>query len=352
MEKARKLRLWVIVFAVTAGTVALLISNRAHMAAKATTEIITSVPVTVTPVEKQKLTDRISVVGTIAANNDVWVVSETQGRVTRVFVEVGDYVKAGGTLVQIDDELKRAALAAAEVNYEKTQKDLERFEVLHKQGTASDTQTESIRLAYKAAEAQYIVARRQYNDTRITSPIAGIITARPVNVGTNVNNGTQVANVVDIAKLKVKVNLAERDAFKIRTGDSVRVTTDVYPGTEFDGKVETISSKADESHTYAVEVGLPNSNDHPLKAGMFGRVLIVARTQDESLVIPRQSLIGSAKDAQVFAVEGSVARLRPIVLGGEFGDKLEVLSGLKEGEKIVVSGQNNLKDSVSVRVGE
>lgn len=352
MEKSKKLRIGVIALLVTAGTVALLISNRARMAAKATTDIVTTIPVSVAPVEKQKLTDRISVVGTIAANNDVSIVSETQGRVTRVFVEVGDYVKAGATLVQIDDEMKRASLAAADVNYEKAKKDLERFDVLHKQGTASDTQTESARLAAKAAEAQYIIAKKQYDDTRITSPISGIVTSRPVNVGTNVNNGTQVANVVDIAKLKVKVNLAERDAFKVKVGDDVTVTTDVYPGVEFAGKVETISSKADESHTYAVEVGLPNSKDHPLKAGMFGRVLIVSPNQNESLVIPRQALLGSAKDAQVFTVEGSVARLHSIILGAEFGDKLEVLSGLKQGDRIVVSGQNNLKDSTSVRIEE
>ena len=160
MEKIKKARIWIITAVVFAGIVALLLSNRARMAAKATTEIITSVPVSVVSVEKQKLIDRISVVGTIAANNDVSVISETQGRVTRVFVEVGDLVKAGAPLVQVDDELKRANLAAAEVNYEKAKKDFERFEVLQKQGTVSDTQMESARLAFKAAEAQYIIAKR------------------------------------------------------------------------------------------------------------------------------------------------------------------------------------------------
>ncbi len=352
MEKKKKFRIWTVVTIVFVGMIAVLLSNRARMTAKARSKIMTSVPVSVVTVQKQKLVDRISVVGTITANNDVTVLSETQGRIVQVFVKVGDYVQAGSPLVQVDDEMKKANFAAAEVNYEKAKKDRERFDALHESGTASATQLESARLAYKSAEAQYVIAKKQLQDTRISSPIAGIVSSRPVNVGAKVSENTLIANVVDIATLKVRANLAERDVFKIKVNDKVDVTTDVYPGVHFAGTIETISAKADENHTYAVEIKLPNSRKNPLKAGMFGRATVESTGQNESLTIPRRALVGSAKNPQVFTVEVGIAVLRQVVLGGEFGDNLQIISGLTGSERVVISGQNNLKDSTSVRIEE
>lgn len=330
--------------------VAILMYNKSRMAAESKTDVLTSIPVSVTQVVKQQITDARSLVGTVAANNDVAIVSETQGKVTAVHAEVGKYLEAGAMIVQIDDELKKANLASAETNYEKARKDLERFESLYKQSAATDQQIEGARLAAKAAEAQYVVARRQESDTRIATPISGILTSRPVDVGTYVQNGTQVANVVDISRLKVKLNVAERDVFRLKTGDKVEVTTDVYPGETFEGKLATISSKADEAHTYPVEVRLPNSREHPLRAGMFARVRFTSIAAGEELTIPREALVGSTKDAQVYVVDGTIAHLRGLVVGAEVGTRLVVLSGLKEGETIVVSGQNNLRDNAAVTV--
>jgi len=307
-------------------------------------------PVTVAEVAKERLSESVSLVGTITANNDVAIVSETQGRVTKVSANIGDYVQAGSTIVQVDDELKQAAYATAEVNFEKAKKDLDRFESLIKENSISDTQLEGARLAFKSAEAQYIVARRQFNDTKIKSPISGILSSRPVDVGTMIQNNNTVANVVDISKLKVKLNVSEQDAFRIKVGDKVDVTTEVYPGVTFEGKVSTISSKADDAHTYPVEVVLANSSTHPLKAGMFGRVSLVSVKDHESVTIPRQALVGSTKKPQVYVVDNGFARLRDIVVGAQVGTNLEVLSGVRQAETIVLSGQNNLKDSVAVTV--
>jgi RND family efflux transporter MFP subunit len=331
-------------------TIAVLLSNKSRMQAKSRNDEMRFFPVTVVPVTDQKLTENISLVGTIVGTNDVAVVAETQGKITKVFVNVGDEVKAGQVLLQVDDELKQAAFEAAQVSYEKARKDYERYRTMMKQHSVSDAQLEGTRLAYKGAEAQFIVARRQYNDTRIKSPISGIVTARPFNIGTMVQNNTVVANVVDISRLKVKINVAEQDVFKMREGDSVDVTTDVYPGVTFRGRISTISDKADDAHTYPVEVALANNKEHPLRAGMFGRVSFVAVRPTEALTIPREALVGSAKDAQVYVVQNGIAYLRNIVIGGEYDTKLSVRSGLTDGEKIVVNGQNNLKDSTAVTV--
>jgi RND family efflux transporter MFP subunit len=346
----KKMKLISGVLVVLALTVLVLLNNKSKMQARSKTDVARFLPVTVAEVTTEKLSETVSLVGTIMANNDVAIVSETQGKVVKVLAAVGDYVPAGSTIVQIDDEVKQANYTTAEVNYEKTRKDLERFESLSKDNSVSDTQLEGARLAFKSAEAQYIVARRQFNDTKIKTPISGVVSARPVDLGTMIQNNMTVANVVDISTLKVRLNVSEQDAFRIQVGDKVEVTTDVYPGVIFEGKVSTISSKADDAHTYAVEVVLKNSPKHPLKAGMFGSVSFVAVQDHAAITIPRQALVGSTKKPQVYVVENGIARLRDIVVGAQVGTNLEVLSGVKPAETIVLSGQNNLKDSVAVTV--
>lgn len=320
------------------------------MQARSKNDEIKFLPVSVVDVGKQKLSETLSLVGTITANNDVAIAAETQGKVIAVRAQIGNYVKAGAVIVQLDDELKQAAYATAEVNYQKAKKDLERYETLIKDNSVSNAQLEGARLAFKSAEAQYIVAKRQYNDAKIKSPIAGIVTARLVDIGSNVQMNSIIANVVDISKLKVRLNVSERDAFRLKVGGSVTVSTEVYPGEAFEGKIASISSKADDAHTYPVEVILPNNGKHPLRAGMFGRITFLSVKDNESLTIPREALLGSMKNAQVFVVENGIAKLRKVIIGSEVGTNLEVLSGLTLGESIVVNGQNNLKDNVAVNV--
>jgi len=347
MKKVRVIAGIVVVFA---AMVAVLLNNKSKMQAKAKNDVVKFLPVTLVPVQKQQLSENLSLTGTITANNDVAVQSETEGRVTKVLVEIGDRVKAGDVLVQVDDELKQANYAAAEVNYEKLKKDLERYQKMYKENSVSDAQLEGARLAYKSAEAQYIVARRQFNDTRIKTPISGIVTSRVVDVGASVQKNNLVANVVDLSMLKAKLNVAEDDAFKLKAGDAVEVTTDVYPGITFSGSIETISAKGDEAHTYPVQIRLANNETHPLKAGMFGRVAFTSITSGKVLSIPRETLLGSTKSAQVFVVDNGIAHLRSVIIGSEVGTNLQVLSGLTEGEQVVLSGQNNLKDNVAITI--
>ncbi len=352
MKTLRTLRNLGIGIAVLAGIVAVLLNNKAKSDAKAakSQETEKAVSVSVVTVGKTTLSRTLSLIGTITANNDVAIVSETSGRVVAIGAKVGDYKPAGSVIAQVDDELKLANFKSAEVAYEKAKKDLERYEALLKEGGISDAQVESARLNFKSAEAQYIVARRQLQDTRITTPISGIVTERRVDIGSVVSNGMVVANVVDIAKLKVKVNVAEKDVFKLKVGEEVEVTTDVYPNVKFKGVIASISDKGDEAHTYPVEITLNNSKEYPLKAGMFGRVHFTSLGEQQTLAIPREALLGSVRSARVFVAENGVARLRPITVGQEVGKMLEVLEGLQEGELVIVSGQNNLRDGYAINV--
>lgn len=317
-----------------------------------TSAVITTHSVAVARAVRQSIDESFSVVGTTSAFNDVTVLSETSGRVVKVLAEVGEYKQAGAVLVEVDSELKVAAFKAAEVAYEKAKKDLARYEALYKEGSIPDAQVEQARWSFQSAEAGFIVARRQLADTRITTPIAGVVTARFVNLGTMVMGApqaTQIANVVDLSRLKVKVNVAERDVFKLHPGDRAEVVTDVFPGTVFAGSVFTVSSKGDDAHTYAVEVVVKDPGQK-LKAGMFARATFRPKSVGTSVQIPRRAIVGSIQDPKVYVVKNGSALLRSVVVTREAGMMVALAQGVEEGDSVVVDGQNNLTDNVAVVV--
>ena len=352
MNKYRLISISVVLFGVSLGFI---MNSQAKNGSDtaAGSGVSTAYSVSVVTASKQSVSDNFSLTGTIAANNDVIVMSETQGRVVKVNAQVGDYKTAGSVLVEVDDELKEANYKAAKLNYDKAKNDLDRYESLYKDKSISESQIEQARWSFQSAESQYIVARRLYRDTKITTPISGIVTARPVDIGSMLQGSPQpsvVANIVDISKLKVKISVAEKDVFKLKLGDNVEVTTDVYPSATFEGKVITIAAKGDESHTYPVEVRIENSKTYPLKAGMFGRVSFSLSNKGEYVVIPREAILGSLKNAKIYVVQNSIAKLRSITIRKESGTNVEILNGLNDGEVVVINGQNNLKDNASVVV--
>jgi len=310
--------------------------------------ITTDIPVSVTTVQKQKLVNTISLVGTINASNDVNVISETQGTVKTIFVKVGQFVTSGTVLAQVDDEIPRSNFAAADINYQKAIRDYERSEALFQENSISPAQLDAARLGMKSAENQRDIARRLMANTQIKSPIPGTVNSRQINVGTMVQPGMTVANIVDISTLKVNVNVTEQEAFKLKPGYTVEINTDVYPEHKFNGRVDNIAAKADAAHTYPVEIVVPNDNEYPLKAGMFARVSFTSLTPDEALIIPRLALIGSIRNAQVYRIKIRTANLRSVVIGRQSSELLEVLNGLSKGDTIVTSGQNNLVDGSKV----
>lgn len=309
--------------------------------------------VSVEKAEKKNLSSTVILTGTVIANNDVNIISETSGKVVANFTKVGEYKTVGSVLFQVDDELKKAALLSAEANWDKAKKDLERFKTLFEQKSISDTQLDQAKVAAAMAESQYIVAKRQLEDTKIKTPISGYVTARNVDVGSMVMGAPQatlVANVVDISRVKVRLSISESDAFVLKVGDAVKVTTEVIPGVVFNGRIESISSKGDEAHTYPIEVTVANQASHQLKAGMFARAEFTSLKNREVIVIPRESLVGSIKNPQVFVVAGGIAKLRNLTVGEQSGTYVQVLNGLTEGETIVVNGQNNLVDNLKVEI--
>jgi RND family efflux transporter MFP subunit len=291
-------------------------------------------------------------VGVSTAFRDVTVMSETQGKVLKMNTEVGNKVAAGQVLVEVDDELKLANLKTAQANYDKAKKDLERFEQLLKENASTEMQVEGVRLQLKLAEAQLTVAKRQVEDTKIKAPIAGVVTAKMTDIGQMLGGGSPIVSIADLSKVKVKVAVSEKDVFKLRKGQAVSVTTDVYPNQVFAGTIYTISDKGDEAHTYNVEILLPNSANSPLKAGMFCNVDFKLGAQRKSIVVPRTAIDGSLREPFVYAVVNGKAVRKKVTVGIDLGTKVEILNGLEVGEAIVSSGLSNLSDGMAVVISK
>jgi RND family efflux transporter MFP subunit len=327
-----------------------LLNNKAEVEKKAKVVHNTAVPVIITEVESQMLQENLTKVGLIVARNEVAVVSEASGKIIAVHAGVGSYLPAGASIVKLDDELSKANFLSAQTNYEKARKDWERASELHKQELISSSELESARNNLLSAEAAQRSAKRQYQNTTITTPISGIVTDRPVNLGAMINPGTKVATIIDKSSYKVKVNVGSGEAFKLKVGDEAGVVTDIYPGIPLMGRIESISDSSDEARTFPVEVVIPAQKEYPLKSGIYGKVTFRLGTDRPILAIPREAVIGSVKNPQVYVVEKGVAKLRDIVIGAEIDTRFEVVRGLREKERIVVSGQDNLQDEAVVEI--
>ena len=337
-----------IVVAVIAGIIVLLLNNKAKMEQKSKTEIVTTVPVMTYQVAKESFERSLSLIGTLAPFREVSIGAEASGKVLGVFFELGQNISAGRTLAKVDDEIKVATVQNAEANYAKAKKDLERYEELFKLQSVQEIQLDNARLAFRSAESQLVIAQRQLIDTRIVSPMSGIVTVKNIERGSYVSTGNVIATIANISSLKAKVNVPENDAFKLRVGNTVDVTTEIYPDIVFKGRITAIIAKADDAHSFPVEVTIANSGFHPLKAGIFVKISFPSIQKGEAVLIPREALVGSILDAKVYVVVNGFAFLRKITIGSDLGDKLEVSDGLTDGEVIVVNGQLNLRDSTQV----
>ncbi len=300
--------------------------------------------------EKRLTNQNLNLLGTLTANQVIDIKSEVQGKVTKLYVELGDYVKKGQIIARIDNRIQSLALDNAEQALADAKQNYGRYKNLYEGGAASKAQYDQYKLAYDNAQNQLAQAKKQLSNSSVVAPVSGQITNKAVEAGSFATPGTSIATVVDISKLKVDLSVAESDAYALNTGDSVAITSSVYPGITYQGKITFISPRGDEAHNYPVEVAFTNQQGHPLKAGTYVNVAFQRKSQVPTLQIPRDALVGSTQNAQVYIIEDSIAFLRPVTVGTDNGNYLEVLKGLKEGDQVVTTGQINLSDSTKVKV--
>lgn len=308
------------------------------------------VAVNTAPVKKTEINADFSTNGNFAAQTDLKFLAENSGRITAIFVKEGSKVSKGQVIAKIDAEILNVDLETAEANYQNALKDQERFQSSFATGGVTQQQLDQVKLNLSNAQARVQQAKRKLSDANVKSPINGVVNNRYVELGAYVSPGTALFELVDVSKLKLAVTVNEAQVALLKTGDEASITTTVYPGKTFKGKVTFIAAKADNSLSFPVEIEVENNVDGQLRAGMYGTANFNFPAQAPGITIPRSSFVGSVSSNEVYVLEGNVAKLRKITSGRILGEEVEVIQGLQEGETVITSGQINLADGVKVIV--
>jgi len=359
-------------------------------------------PVKVEEVRQETVRRAVEVVGTLAAVDQVTVSSETEGKVSRILADLGDRVTAGQALIQLDNEKQqynfdqqKAALARALAQYgatdpqhlpdiEKTpdvqkasadlqqaKQSFERASELFKRTlvprqTLDDAETalqskkasydaslqtaKNLRASIQASEATMKLADRQFRDTQIRAPFDGYIEKRLVNLGELVKAQMPVIAVVRLDPLKVVAEIPEKMAPWIKDGQPVELHVDAYPQRAFEGKVSRISPAVNTAtRAFPFEALVPN-RDAVLKPGTFARVHIESGREDQVLTLPYGALQYRYGVNRVFVVDNDKLNVRELKVGDRLGERIEILAGVKAGDRVAVTDVEKLVDGAKVSV--
>jgi RND family efflux transporter MFP subunit len=308
------------------------------------------VPVEVAPVLEETLSNSLEASGIFLPAKEMLVISETQGRVVQVYKNKGEWVKEGDLIAKVDDELLSTELEATQANIAKLKKDRERLENLIEGEAVAKNKMEDIELGLLAAEAKAKALKKQIGNTSIKATMTGTLGYRFIERGSVIGPGLQLAQITNLEKLFLMVKVTERDVLQIRKGQNVQVVADVHPNRPISGRVTNIGLRADNAFNYDVEIEAPNLPDASLRGGMHAKARFVFDVKRQGLTVPRKAIAGSLQEAKVYVVQDSIAELRQVSLGGIQGDRVEVLSGLGKGDRVVVAGQFNLSNGTKVEV--
>ncbi|TKC04306.1 efflux RND transporter periplasmic adaptor subunit [Pedobacter frigoris] len=347
----------IVVLVVVLGGIAYVLNNNKKKAQE-TTDFIAkgsgAVAVKTATVERKEMNLDFTANGNFAANQELNFLAENSGRVSRIFVDEGDRVSKGQILARIDAEIINTDRETAEATYQNAVRDEARYQSSFKTGGVTQQQLDQAKLATQNAKLRLQASQRRVSDAHIKSPINGIINKRYIEVGAVVAGtpGTQLFEIVDVSKLKLKVNVNESQVANLKIGNTVDIQSSVFPTDKFSGKVTFIAPKADETLNFPIEIEVANNFKNSLKAGMYGTAVFKFPKQAPTILVPRTSFVGSVSSNEVYVLNTSknTAETRKVVSGRILGDNVEVLEGLKEGETVITSGQINLTEGTPVTV--
>lgn len=315
-------------------------------------------------VKKSKVSSKFTANGTFEPERKAYVSPEMGGQITAIYVDEGDYVTPGqiiaklkGDKVNVGVEAAKAQLENAKASLTNAKSQLKRFEAAYKTGGVTDQQIDQMRLQVqqlesqvKGAQASYKNAKLASGDTNVRSKVRGIVNRKLAEVGTVTGPGNPIVEVVDISKLKLKVNVDENLVAKIHKGDVVSVQPSVL-SEPIQGKITFIAPLSDGALKFPVEITIENS-DKKLKAGMYATANFDQNGEGdaETILVPREAFVGSISNNQIFQVKDSIAHLIKVQSGRNFGDEVEIISGLTPNDVVVISGQVNLQDKSKVKI--
>jgi multidrug efflux system membrane fusion protein len=325
-------------------------------------------PVDVEQVAVRSLVYTVSAVGSVEAFEKVQVTARVSGAVDRVLFSEGEYAAAGETLVEIETERYRLAVESAQASYEKAEASkadaeagLKRRETVTTQnpglipGEEVETwRTKVLTAASEVAEKRSALNQAKLNlrDAFVKAPISGVIQTRTVQTGQYVQTGTVLATLVRRDPLLLRFRVPERDAARIKPGQMARFRVR-EDSREFTAKVVHVAESADAmSRLVDITAHIDDPSDKSLRPGSFAEISVPVASASEAPVIPVSAVRPSERGFLAYVVEGDQAVERILTLGMRSADgRVEVLSGLKGGESLVVRGAEALSNGAAVRIG-
>lgn len=276
-----------------------------------------------------------------AKNN---IAPQSPSRIQKIYVEVGDFVRAGQIVAKMDEvSLNQSKLSMANDSLEYS-----RIKKLYEQGGVSKSDFDAMELKYNVTRSQY---QNLLENTILRSPVSGVITARNYDQG-DMYGGSPIYVVEQITPVKLYVGISEMDYTRVKKNDTVTLTADALPGKTFTGRIARIYPTIDAAtHTFTAEVNVANS-DRLLRPGMYARVTVNFGS-NHSIVVPDDCVVkqqgSGVRSVFVLQADNTVKEV-VVTLGRHFGTEYELLSGIAEGDNVVVKGQASLKNGSKVNV--
>lgn len=301
------------------------------------------------------LPEEFKLPGVVEPNRVVEVSAEVAGRVERIGIPQGRICKAGDRLVFLNTDILRAAHDRAKAQAEFDERDLRRLAQARGRGVATATELDQAGTRAAASRAAFDLAAAHLARATIAAPVGGVLNDVLVEVGEYVSGGTPVARIVDVDTVKVVVDSPEREVHMLRLGQGSLISAGVPGGREVTGKITYIGELADpRARTTRVEISVSNppgaDGRRVLRSGQIVRVRLVRRVLARAILIPLSAVIPLESGQAVYVVEGGKASRRRVELGFFRGKHVRVISGLADGDRLIVSGQRYVGPGQAVRV--
>ena len=341
----------IVIFIVILGTRIMHEKARLEEAKKAALkQSIEPVSVITLTLKPRRLEDKINLPAVVEPYEDVWVKAEVSGQVVEVLVQEGEAVEKGQVLIQLDDRDYKARLSRIEANYQLAKLEYERTSALVRKKVMSPAELDKISTQLKDLEAQVNEVQLALNRTQIVSPICCLLNETKANRGDFVGVGDPVARILQLDPVKVTVGVPESDVAAVFDLTEAEVIIEALNKRRVKGtKVFLSRMPRTLARLYDLELRVPNP-DGKILPGMFVRVDLVKAVYRRALSVPLYAVITQADRSFVYVEENGSARRRDVELGILVGWEVQVASGLKPGERVIVVGHRFLDDDQPVNV--
>lgn len=311
-----------------------------------------AVQIVAVPVRERPVIESIPLVGSIAANESIEVKSEADGAIAEIGFEEGQKIAKGALLVALDESKFKSSLQEAEANQQLADANFARARQLLADKLISQQEFDQASATFAMNQASVELRRRQLRDARIHAPFAGTVGARLVGPGQVITRNTLLTTLVDLDIVKVEMNVPERYLGQVQPGQRIRFKVDAFPADTFEGEVFFVAPQLDAgTRTALVKARVPNPEGR-LRGGMFAKLDLSVRHRERALVIPEPALLANGDQFSVFVVTPQTNAVpRPVRVGLRLSGRAEIVSGLTNGEVIVVEGHQKLFPGAPVRPG-